>query len=56
MTLEPAVHCSRVRKLAVGVANESPSLTHPKFYSLSHARCFLAWKWRFINENEEKLP
>ena len=55
MTLEPAVHCSRVRTLAVDIANESPSLTHPKLYSLSHARCFLAWKWRFINENKEEL-
>ena len=55
MTLEPAVHCSRVRTLAVGIANESPSRPS-KLYSLSHARCFLAWKWRFTNENEEKLP
>jgi hypothetical protein len=43
MTLDPAVHCSRVRKLAVGIVNEKlHHLPISSFTALSHARCFLA--------------
>ena len=32
MTLDPAVHCSRVRKPAVGIANGKPITSNPRFY------------------------
>ncbi|SCX95565.1 hypothetical protein [Nitrosospira sp. Nsp13] len=37
MTLEPAVHCSRVRTLAVGIANES-SIAYPSQVLLTVSR------------------
>lgn len=41
MTLDPAVHCSRIRKLVVGIVNENPIATNLKFYfTVSHTMFF----------------